>query len=141
MLGNAYSFSSPLFSEKLILKEELAKFRKQAEFSGLNDPKNESSLFINDKVKLLKLEKDQHMKRLHETLSQSWLNTQSSLFPWLSEELGPLTEKQQELVTTLELIRIEEYIITYRGYPGRPAQDRTAIARAFLTHFLYSCNL
>ena len=26
---------------------------------------------------------------------------QASLFPWLSEELGPLTEKQQELVTIL----------------------------------------
>ncbi|WP_143057328.1 hypothetical protein [Nitrosomonas sp. Nm51] len=59
------------------------------------------------------------MKRLHETLSQTWRNIQSSLFPWLSEESGPLTKKQQELVTTLELVRIEEFIITYHGYPGR----------------------
>ncbi|CAE6500862.1 hypothetical protein NMYAN_20002 [Nitrosomonas nitrosa] len=42
------------------------------------------------------------MKRLRETLSQTWLSIQSSLFPWLSEELGPLTAKQQELVTALE---------------------------------------
>ena len=51
------------------------------------------------------------MNKLHETLSQAWLNIQSSLFPWLSEELGPLTAKQQELVTTLELLRIEDFIL------------------------------
>jgi len=57
-----------------------------------------------------KLKNDQQMNRLHETLSQTWLNVQSSLFPWLAEELGPLTAKQQELVTTLELVRIEAAI-------------------------------
>jgi len=85
-----------------------------------------------------KLEKDQQMKRLHETLSQTWWNIQSSLFPWLSEELGALTKKQQELVTTLELVRIEEFIITYHGYPGRPVQDRSAIARAFVAKMIYN---
>ena len=54
------------------------------------------------------------MNSLHETLSQVWLNIQSSLSPWLSEELGPLTAKQQELVTTLELVRIEEFISSHR---------------------------
>jgi hypothetical protein len=33
------------------------------------------------------------MSRLRETLSQTWLSIQISLFPWLSEELGPLTKK------------------------------------------------
>lgn len=78
------------------------------------------------------------MKRLHETLSQAWLNIQSSLFPWLSEELGPLTVKQQELVTTLELLRIEEFICTPRGFPGRPSQDRAAIARSFVAKMVYN---
>lgn len=78
------------------------------------------------------------MNRLHETLSQAWLNIQSSLFPWLSEELGPLTARQQELVTTLELLRIEDFIFTARGLPGRPAQDRTAIARAFVAKMVYN---
>jgi hypothetical protein len=72
------------------------------------------------------------MSRLRDTLSQTWFMIQNSLFPWLSEELGPLTEKQQELVTILELIRIEEFIYSSRGFPGRPPQDRTAIARALL---------
>ena len=66
------------------------------------------------------------MSKLRDTLSQTWLNIQSSLFPWLSEELGPLTEKQQELVTTLEVVRIEEFIYSNRCFPGRPPQDRAA---------------
>jgi transposase len=78
------------------------------------------------------------MSKLRDTLSQTWLNIQSSLFPWLSEELGPLTEKQQELVTTLEVVRIEEFIYCSRGFPGRPPQDRTAIARAFVAKMIYN---
>jgi len=78
------------------------------------------------------------MSRLRDTLSQTWLNIQSSLFPWLSEELGPLTAKQQELVTTLEVVRIEEFIYSSRGFPGRPPQDRTAIARAFVAKMVYN---
>ena len=78
------------------------------------------------------------MSKLRYTLSQTWLNIQSSLFPWLSEELGPLTEKQQELVTTLEVVRIEEFIYSSRGFPGRPPQDRTAIARAFVAKMIYN---
>ena len=78
------------------------------------------------------------MSRLRNTLSQTWLNIQSSLFPWLSEELGPLTGKQQELVTTLEVVRIEEFIYSSRGFPGRPPQDRAAIARAFVAKTIYN---
>ena len=78
------------------------------------------------------------MSKLRDTLSQTWLTIQSSLFPWLSEELGPLTGKQQELVTTLEVVRIEEFIYSSRGFPGRPPQDRTAIARAFVAKTVYN---
>ncbi len=46
------------------------------------------------------------MSKLHNKLAQTWLNIQGSLFPWLAEELGELTQKQQELVSTLEMIRI-----------------------------------
>ena len=78
------------------------------------------------------------MSRLRDTLSQTWFFIQTSLFPWLSEELGSLTEKQQELVTTLEMVRIEEFIYSSRGFPGRPPQDRTAIARAFVAKMVYN---
>jgi len=60
------------------------------------------------------------MIRLGETLSQIWLGIQGSLFPWLTEELGPLTEKQQDLVAALELVRIEELIPSVRGFRVRP---------------------
>ena len=63
------------------------------------------------------------MSRLRETLSQTWLSIQISLFPWLSEELGPLTKKQQELVSILELIRIEEFIDSSLDFPWRPPKD------------------
>jgi hypothetical protein len=75
---------------------------------------------------------------LRETLSQAWLNIQGSLFPWLAEELGDLTKKQQELVTTLEILRIEEFIYSSRGFPGRPPKDRSAIARAFVAKMIYN---
>jgi hypothetical protein len=75
------------------------------------------------------------MSKLGDTLSETWLTIQSSLFPWLAEELGPLTGKQQEWVTTLELVRIEEFIYSSRGFPGHPPQDRTAIANSI------RCNL
>jgi len=78
------------------------------------------------------------MSKLHDTLAQTWLNIQTSLFPWLSEELGELTDKQQELVTTLEMIRIEEFILSSYGYPGRPPEDRVAIARAFVAKMVYN---
>ena len=78
------------------------------------------------------------MSRLRDTLSQTWLNIQGSLFPWLTEELGPLTKKQQELVTTLEIVRIEEFIYSSRGFPGRPPKDRTAVARAFVAKVVYN---
>ena len=78
------------------------------------------------------------MSKLKDTLSQSWFTIQTSLFPWLSEELGELTDKQQELVTTLEMMRIEEYILSSYGYPGRRPKDRVAIAKAFVAKTVYN---
>ena len=60
-----------------------------------------------------------HHMRLVSTLSHYWRNIQRDLFPWLEEKLGELTEKQQKLVTTLELIRLEEFIyLEFRKYQG-----------------------
>ncbi len=78
------------------------------------------------------------MSKLKATLSQTWFTIQSSLFPWLAEELGELTAKQQELVTTLEIIRIEEFILSSHGYPGRRPEDRVSIARAFVAKMVYN---
>jgi len=74
---------------------------------------------------------------LSERISQYWQGIQGNLFPWLAEELGPLSEKQQQLVTVLEVARIEQFIPHYRGYVGRPQDDRVAIARAFVAKAVY----
>jgi hypothetical protein len=77
------------------------------------------------------------MNHLREALSQYWLNIQGSLFAWLKEELGELTDKQRQLVTTLEFLRLEEHLPSSRGFPGRPPKDRAAIARAFVAKMVY----
>jgi hypothetical protein len=78
------------------------------------------------------------MSKLRETLSQYWMTIQGSLFPWLTEELGKLTKKQQELVSTLELLRIERFTFSNRGFPGCPLKNRSAIARAFIAKMVYN---
>ena len=78
------------------------------------------------------------MSKLRETLSQYWITIQGSLFPWLTEELGKLTKKQQELVTTLELLRIVRFTCSNRGFLGCPLKSRSAIARAFIAKMVYN---
>jgi len=78
------------------------------------------------------------MSQLTVTLSQYWSKIQGTLFPWLEEELDPLTEKQQQLVTTLELVRIEQFLPDYRGCEGRPQKTRSAIARSFVAKMIYN---
>ena len=72
------------------------------------------------------------------TISQYWFRIQSSLFPWLEEQLGELTEKEQKLVTTLELIRVERFTAFGRSLRGRPPKERAAIARAFVAKAVYN---
>jgi transposase len=78
------------------------------------------------------------MSKLGQTLSQYWFKIQGSLFPQLEEELDPLTEKQQLLITILEVIRIEEFLPDYRGYEGRPRKTRSAIACSFVAKMVYN---
>lgn len=75
---------------------------------------------------------------LVKTLSQYWLRIQSSLFPWLEEELGELTEKEQKLVTTLDLVRVEKFTGCSRSMRGRPLKERAAVARAFVAKAVYN---
>jgi hypothetical protein len=75
---------------------------------------------------------------LVKTISQYWLRIQSSLFPWLEEELGEMTEKEQKLVTTLELFRIERFTAFSRSLRGRPPKERAAVARAFVAKAVYN---
>lgn len=80
------------------------------------------------------------MSQLTEKLSQYWNRIQGTLFPWLEEELDPLTGKQQQLVAILELVRIEQFLPDYWGREGRPLKTRTAIARSFVAKMVYNID-
>jgi Transposase domain (DUF772) len=71
-------------------------------------------------------------------LSQYWFRIQSSLFPWLEEQLGELTEKEEKLVAALELARIERFTSFSRSLRGRPPKERAAIARAFVAKAVHN---
>jgi len=72
-------------------------------------------------------------------LSATWSRIQTSLFPFLEEELGPLDERKQKLVRILELIRIEEYVREVPYIIGKRLSNRKALARAFVAKVVYNC--
>ena len=75
---------------------------------------------------------------LRETISQHWLTFQHGLFPWLAEELGPLSERHKRYVQVLELVRVEDWLPGQcAGGRGRPLRDRAALARAFLAKAVF----
>ena len=69
---------------------------------------------------------------LREQISASWCHIQGHLFPWLQAEVGPLTDNHKRLVTVLEMVRVEAVVSMRDGRPGRPLDDRHALARAFI---------
>ena len=62
-----------------------------------------------------------------------WRHIQSSLFPWLREELDPVTAALEQLIIVLDTIGLEAFV---PGPPrhgrGRKPEDRRALARAFV---------
>lgn len=56
----------------------------------------------------------------------------------IAGRIGATNREQQEVVITLELVRIEEFICSSHGFPGRPPQDRSAIAEAFVAKMIFS---
>jgi len=73
-------------------------------------------------------------------LSSIWSGIQRSLFPFLEEELGPMTEKQRKLVSILEIVRIEDSIC-YTYKTGRKPSNRKIIARAFVAKAVYNLSM
>jgi NAD(P)H-dependent FMN reductase len=69
---------------------------------------------------------------LRETLSNTWDHIQGFLFPMLREEVGPLTAQHERLVIVLDVARVEAFVQMWSGLPGRPLEDRHALARAFV---------
>ena len=77
------------------------------------------------------------MNQTRQVLSNIWNRFQASLFPWLQEELGELTGKQQQLIEVLEIAQIETHLPYVGQVPGRPPEDRCAIARACVAKAVY----
>ncbi len=74
---------------------------------------------------------------LRRILSQYWFGLQERLFPALEEAIGPLAERYQSLVTVLEFVRVERFLPHFTGLPGRPREDRAALARAFIAKAVF----
>jgi len=60
--------------------------------------------------------------------------------PALAEELGPLSEHHQHLVTVLDVVRPEAFIGHAHGAVGRPKKDRAALARSFLAKVVFNIS-
>jgi hypothetical protein len=69
---------------------------------------------------------------LRETLTNTWDHIQGFLFPMLREEVGPLSAQHERLVSVLDVAGIEAFVQMWSGLPGRPLEDRHALARAFV---------
>jgi hypothetical protein len=74
---------------------------------------------------------------LREQLTQFAHVLQSSLFPVLEEEVGPLGECARKLVATLEMIPLARFVPNSKGWIGRPSKDRYAVACAFVAKAVY----
>lgn len=72
-------------------------------------------------------------------LTAIWQAIQKTLFPHLEEELGPLTEKEQELVQVVELMDIEKHMKAFRWKGiGCPPCDRRKILIAFIAKAVHN---
>lgn len=80
------------------------------------------------------------MSKLGESLSHYWFRFQHELFPLVEEEAGPLSEKQLQLISILDLVRIENHLPDRYKCEGRPAKTRAAIARSFIAKIFYNMD-
>jgi len=78
------------------------------------------------------------MNQTRYELSNIWGHIESDLFPWLEEELGGLTEKQQQLIEVIEFSQVSSYLPYIGITPGCPQKNRVAIAHAFIAKAVYN---
>jgi hypothetical protein len=68
---------------------------------------------------------------LRAMLSSYCQTIKGDLFFCLREVLGPQSEKHKQVITVIEVARIEAFVSVWRGLPGRPLKDRRTLSRAF----------
>ena len=61
-----------------------------------------------------------------------WNHVQSSPFPWMREEVEPMTELLVRLITILDVTGIKAFVPEPPRGAGRPPEDRRGLARAFV---------
>jgi len=72
-------------------------------------------------------------------LFRIWYSIQHTLFPWLEEELDPLTEKERQFIQVVSLIDLERHIKPYDWSGiGRKRKERINIAKAFIAKAVYN---
>ena len=67
-----------------------------------------------------------------DAMKARWSYIQGFLFPWMREDNDPITEALGRVVTTLDVIGLEAFVPEPPKGPGRPPEDRRALARAFV---------
>ena len=75
---------------------------------------------------------------LRAILSKYGFTLQGELFPALEEEFGLLGERYKSFVTVLGFVQVESFLRRWRGLPGRPQEDRAALARAFIAKAVFA---
>ena len=73
-------------------------------------------------------------------ISSIWCGIQRHLFPFLEEELGPLTAFHRKVAATMEMVRIEEGISDEYWF-GRPTSSRKALGRAFVAKAVNNASM
>jgi hypothetical protein len=74
---------------------------------------------------------------LRDQLTQFGHLLQQELFPAIEDEAGALGERAQQLVSVLAMAPLARFLPPVRGWMGRPAGDRPAIAAAFVAKAVY----
>jgi hypothetical protein len=73
------------------------------------------------------------MAGLGDDVFARWSHIQGTLFPWLREELDPVTAALEQLIVVLDTIGLAAYVpAPPRHGRGRKPEDRRALARAFV---------
>lgn len=73
------------------------------------------------------------MAEPHDSTIARWNRIQTALFPWMREELDPLTAALERLIHVLDTIRLEAFVPPPpSGGRGRKPEDRRALARSFV---------
>lgn len=73
------------------------------------------------------------------TLFAIFNNIQTNLFPWLEEELDPLSDKEQQFVRVIALLDLPKHMQGFCGSRlGRKCKSRSKLAKAFVAKAVYN---